>query len=303
MKVSSALRVDDETLHDCPTHKASRAVRESPWLEQLRHRNVFCATYVQAKSARVDACDKRSVALLIALRFMCPVGVRPRNADYIPGALVSFGLRGFLNAWYGFSGLQPPSERCLRAHLATLEAGNVLVRAPGAVVGGARSRDGRPVRDVDTFHVVLSQRESRWWDDVGYPRLERNPRARHNAKVWARLFGRWRDEAAQERFEFDSLPDDDPSRDSRPNVEAELDAAAHELELASRERDDPGALLKGCEKAKARINGRATWQVAKTPGVLADAMRALARELRRRRRIRNRGGWLLWAFDYGPLRL
>lgn len=228
--------------------------------------------------------------LLLALR--CPERGRPLRSWYIPGAVVRLGIAGIRRAWRGFFGEPAPGERTLNRHVAVLERGAALVRAPGAWI--PTGRGARPARWPDTFHVLEDDRDSEWWAREGLELLEEHPEARTNPGSWGRTFRSWKRRARepQGRLPF-------PPTRPAPTVDAESvvegpEAARRVLRgLASSE---PLDLLAALRDVGAAPTGRVLTQVAARLEPLRAAAARLARELGRGTRIRNRAGWLVWAF-------
>ncbi len=245
--------------------------------------------------------------MLLLHRRSCPLQAgSPKRKWYVPGAVVGAGIPQLQAWWEDTYQERAPSERTLRTHLGVLERAGAIVRSPGELLEGLGSwSDHAPPRHPDTIHLIHRRREAQWWSRVGSAELERTPRARHSAAAWWRLFAHWRREAADPQLELDfdpHLEERDPSRDQRPQA-VETAAPRAELLDAAAAQLEPVPMLKACAAAGVVIQGRAQFQLAADPARFAQALRALARELRAGRRIRNAGGWLVWVFGHGPGRL
>ena len=140
----------------------------------------------------------RSRLLLILLSHRCPVGVPPRRAHYVPGAVVRLGVDGIRRAWRGEFGGDPPSVRSLRTHIAALERNLAIMRSPGDFLEQSYPEhpERRP-RQAQTLHLLETDRAAAWWAREGVRILRENPKARTNPFLWRRLLGNWRDRAKE----------------------------------------------------------------------------------------------------------
>lgn len=275
--------------------------------EELRRRCGHAWTIVQAVARRGDVRRLRTRLMVLLHRRACPLGVRAAQRSwYVPGAIVGVGIAQLQAWWEEMFGENAPCARSLRSHLTVLERAGALVRSPGELLEGARAwGDHPPPRHPDTIHLLHRRREAQWWAHYGRPALEASPKARHSARAWWRLFGRWRSEAADPQLEFDfdvELAANDPSRDQRPQARELAADRAEQLEVAAAARE-PIDMLRAALAAGVELRGAVQFRAAAHPAQLAAALRALAGELRRGRRIRNPGGWVAWAFNHGPGRL
>lgn len=265
-------------------------------LDELAARSLHLANVVQATSRRRDVRQRRTRILLLLLAMSCPLGRRPARAWYVPGAAARLGHDGIRRAWLGYFGEEPPSERSIRSHLGVLEHALAIVRQPGDLLPVLGEPGEHRPRYPDTFHLLTDERLALWWSTEGAPLLEQHPQARQSAATWRRLFGDWRTRAAapQGVLPFD-LEADDPTRDTRRDSEARRLSDAAELETAAA-TGEVLAVLSACARIGAPIRGSNSFRLASDGPALCRAARRLAADLRRGRRIRNRAGWLVWAF-------
>lgn len=261
-------------------------------LELLFDSSVRLATVVQAASRRRDVRELRARLVLLLLRLRCPPGRAPAKTWYVPGGVARLGISGVVRAWRGFFGGEVPTERTLRAHLGVLEKACAVIRAPGDWIP---TPAGAPrLRHPDTFHLLDDERDARWWADEGLPLLDRNAGARNNPTDWRRLFRGWRDRARdpQARLPFPA-PDSRPDQDARP---ASSNAEDARVVRAALETGEPFTILSALRAVGADPDPRVLIQLAADRAALARAAARLAGELERRTRIRNRRGWIVWAF-------
>ncbi len=261
-------------------------------LESLAVRSVRLATIVQAASRRRDVRDLRAKILGLLLALRCPVGSSPARAWYVPGGVARLGISGLARAWRGFYGEEAPTERTLRAHLGTLERACAVVRVPGDWIPTA---PGAPrLRHPDTILLLEDERDARFWADEGLAVLEREPEARIDPTLWRRLFRGWRDRARdpQARLPFPA-PEARPDQDTRPAQTTRQDAAAVREALQA---GDDLALLGALRKVGADPDRSVLFRLLRQSVPLRRAAALFAEELERGTRIRNRPGWIVWAF-------
>lgn len=263
-------------------------------LEDLFRRSVRLATVVQATSRRRDVRELRSKIVLLLLALRCPMFGTPAKGWYVKGAVARRGLEGLLRSWAGFWGELAPSLRTLQAHASVLERSCAIVRAPGDWIPTAA---GAPrLRFPDTIHVLDDERDAAWWADEGLPLLERAPHARIDPTAWRKLFRGWRDRARDPQARLPFPPAKlRPDQDQRPAAQGPEDAAVVRAVL-DRGRPDLGELLSALREIGAAPDGRVQFQLAADAPALVRAAARLATELANRTRIRNRPGWLVWAF-------
>lgn len=265
-------------------------------LEHLAARSRRIASTVRAISRRRDVALFRAKLVLLVLELRCPLRRKGRRDWYVPGAVARLGAEGLRRAWSGFYGEEPPTLRTFRAHLGELYRAVVLVRAPGDWMPYVGNYPERRPRYPDTFHVVDTEDEARWWAEVGIPHLEKNPEVRHNPDRWRTAFANWRGLAATWEGHQGNLFDDQPSDQEDRRGARRL---RHALQDPSSQSLD---ILAGLRECGVRIGGRLGFQLA--GGDLArlrgvSAMFLLA--MRRKTRIRSRSGWLVWAWKYAEL--
>lgn len=259
-------------------------------LDELAARSLRLATVVQAASRRRDVRELRAriLGLLVALR--CPRSGNPARSWYVPGGVARLGISGIVRAWRGFYGEAAPTERTIRAHLGALERALALVRVPGDWIPTA---PGAPrLRHPDTILLLEDEAEAEFWAREGLPALERHPEARTNPSVWRRLFRSWRKDAHDPQGR---LPFPAPARRTIEDARPALPQEAAELRKALAGGDD----LKVAEALRsihALPDGRVLWTLVRQAGPFRRAAARLADELERRTRIRNRAGWIVWAF-------
>lgn len=268
----------------------SQSFHEADALGELSARSVRLATVVQAGSRRRDVRGIRSRILLLLLSLRCPRFGNPAKAWYVRGGVARLGISGLLRAWRGFFGEEAPTERTIRSHLGALERFCAVVRVPGDWIPTA---PGAPrLRHPDTILVLEDEREAEWWAREGFPALDANPDARTNPSVWRRLFRNWRADSVdpQGRLPFPAARAPE-LEDHRPATAA----AAAELRTALAGSDDL-EVAAALRRANACPDGRVLFAMVGQRLAFRRAAARLVDELERRTRIRNRPGWIVWAF-------
>ena len=261
------------------------------------------ALAVEAISPRRDVRILRARVVLLLLRLRCPRGGRPARSWYVPGAAARLGATGLVRIWPEWFGDAPPSERRLRDHLAALERGLVLVRAPGAWLPTLRpAGDPKRHRYPDTFHLLEDDADAVWWESAGPRLLEAFPEVRTNPTEWRRRIGDWRARRGVQGELFGELANALSAarapRDADPEAarEADLDAADEFEDLVRAPPGTHSELLARLAGLGAPIRGRPRFKLLKNPRKLLAVLALLARALRRRMIIQNRSGWIVSAF-------
>jgi hypothetical protein len=244
------------------------------------------------------------------LQFKCPTGGAPRRDWYVPGGVARQGADGLQNAWLAYWDEDPPSLRTIREHLKKLQEAGTIVAAPGDWLPILRnpSHPERRPRYPDTFHILETDIEARWWAEVGVVELAARSSARHNPDVWAELFGSWRAQARRHYKKPGLLypkaaaggaplagPLDEVAPETSQPTE-NLVEAAQVLELAVRSSDQPLDYLVAMAEIGGRIRGGLGFRMAGSRGRLKGAVALLALALRRGSPIHNRAGWLVNAW-------
>ncbi len=274
--------------------------RHTAPLELLAGRSRHLATVVEATSRRGPVRSRRAQLLLLLLRLRCPTDSRPKHSWYVPGAVARLGAEGIRRAWKGFFGEEPPSLRTVRSYLGLLEQACAIVREPGEPMPwhpDPKHPERRP-RYPDTFHVVESERASRWWADVGHQRLDELGERRHLSSCWRAMLGDWRSEVSKTQLELYRL--------ERVDELDEISPAERSTELVASLRcaRGPFDLLAAARAAGAHLGHVASIELAADTSRLAASLAMLAITLQREERgrattrVRSRGRWLLWAFRH-----
>jgi hypothetical protein len=275
---------------------------EGPLVERVRALAPRLADVLEATTRRRDVLAARLRVVLLLLRARCPLGAVLRRRWYVPGAVARLGALGLLRAWRAtFPGVEAPSERRLRGHLAALERDLVLVRSPGDWVPRLPSADGRRSRWPDTFHLLEDDDAAEFWSTVGAERLAAHPEARTNPSAWRAHFENWRGRRPVQRTLWESVEALAARLAAdRPGAVAQLVDLRHAEQLrqvALLPRDaPPHALLAGLEAAGCALRGRHRDLAAKDGGRLRGAAAVLSLVLRRGRPVRNGSGFLVAAW-------
>jgi hypothetical protein len=277
----------------------------------LTGRRARFAQAIAATTLRRDTRRRRAQVLLMLLQFRCPLRGNSRRGWYVAGAVARMGADWIETTWRTFWQEEAPSMRTIREHLRKLQECGVLVAAPGDWLPMLRQADHpeRRPRYPDTYHLLDSDAEAHWWADVGLPRLEQNPSARHNPTLWRRLFASWRDEVAKAIAPgfspaaevAESAPRQKAATKPVRQVQNVDKSAILALELAVARADDDTkvgrlALLTAAAEMGARIQGQLSFQMLAGRGDVRGAVAMLAQALRRSKPITNRAGWLVAAW-------
>jgi hypothetical protein len=286
-----------------PTPSDTKAELEEQ-LDLIKQRSRHLADAASA-ACKYASARLRSARILWILLDIAP---NPRSRQplkesfYIYGAVVrkSASPAGIQLWWRNkyFPGVEPPTQECIEEHLKRLQKAGALIRLPGDLRGFG---EGLRPQYNDSIHLIYTEREETWWDQVGMARWKKAGLSR-DPRLCRRLFKRWRDEAAdpQLRLRFDELKPDHPDR-TPVEKDAELDEMAQKLEhaaftISGNTVIDGWSLLSACYQAGIKIERNDPQEaLAKQPETLRKAMRALARHFRRRCRIWNPAGWLIRA--------
>jgi len=279
--------------------------------QALETRNRRLANVVEAISRRRDVRDRRAMILLLLLELRCPLGGRPRERWYTPGAVARFGADGIRSAWEGFYGEAPPTERTIRAHLGALEQSLAIIRAPGDWLWTLRDPEAPHVRPRhrDTIHVIENEAGAEWWATRGRELLESNPDTRNNPDRWRMVFGTWRKQSAAgpgELFPATAAPlaPIAPAAEEPTSYSVPARQAAETIGAAAARGADPFELLSILSRCGARVLEGNSFRLASDPTRLRGAAALLAIALLREaehpddqfRRVRKRAAWLVRAF-------
>lgn len=272
-------------------------------LIELEERSWRLACVVRAVSRRRDARRRRARILLALLAMRPPPGARGWQRWYVPGAVARLGADGLRRVWHRLFGEEPPSERAMRLHLKALEQARAIVRSPGDWMPGV-TREGRPLRWPDTFHLLETDADADWWARVGHPRAAAHPRAAWDPRSWRRLFASWRTEARQ----LELFPDERAPLPAAAEAAAAQTLSAPEAarppDLADRLRAAARAgaaeVLTVMRAAGAPVLGRNGWALAAAPARTCGAAALLARALERGDRVRGLAAWLVAAARRAP---
>lgn len=276
----------------------------------LQQRRPRLALAIAATTRRRDTRRRRAQVLLMLLQFKCPLGVTKRRAWYVPGAVARQGADGIESSWVAYWDENPPSMRTIRQHLRCLQDAGTLVAAPGdflPILRHPEHPEHKP-RYPDTFHILETDVEAKWWGEVGMIELANRPKVRHNPEKWAELFGNWRAKARRhsknpgilypENLAADALAgplDENPAEVSQPLANLVDDAKV--LEAAVRDKKaHPLELLAAVADIGARIRGGLGFRMTSNGPRLRGAVALLAVALRRGKTIHNRAGWLVNAW-------
>lgn len=265
-------------------------------LAVLEERSWRLACVVRGVSRRRDARQRRARILLALLAMRPPPGARGWQRWYVPGAVARLGADGLRRVWRRLFGQEPPSERAMRLHLKALEQAGAVVRSPGDWMPGV-TREGRPLRWPDTFHLLETDADADWWARVGRERLASNPRAAWDPRSWRRLFSGWRTEARQ----LDLFPDAAPAKApvAEPAQTPSAREAARPPDLAARlleaSRAGVAEVLGALRAVGAPVLGRNGWALAAAPARTCAAAALLSRALSRGDRVRDLAAWLVAA--------
>lgn len=274
-------------------------------LEQLSRR---LANVVSAISRRRDVRDIRARLLLVLLARRCPERGRPQRPWYVPGAVARMSPDSIRRAWREMFGEEPPVERSIRVHLATLEQACAIARQPGdwlPYLFPDEDPAKRP-RYADTIHLLVDDRDAEWWAIEGAAILRAHPEVRRSPRAWRQQVGDWRRKARERQLDlFPSLvrgvtaamaSTAKGGNPHAPNAIAHRDPeAAKPILAALRRKATPAELLATLGEVKARIEGPAAWHCLRRVERFRGACALLASALVRGDRIRSRAAWLMSA--------
>lgn len=265
---------------------------------------------VRATSDRTDALHARARALALLLELRAPIGGHLRQHWYVPGAVARLGAAGLLRIWQT-SGVQPPSLRRLRDHLAALEDVFAIVEQPGEFVltkkptlreAGTGNRKGKPRRYPDTIHVLTEPKDREWWAGPGALVRRLHPEIRTDPRAWRARVGDWRRHRPIQGELFGVLGDA-LAREAKRSIEDTIRTsrqAADRLAALARRDDVHEQLLDELRAVGAEVRGRAGFELLGNPERARAAIALLSLALRRVKPPRHWGGFLVSAFRKAP---